>query len=160
MLKMNASDFSFLGISGEKLVALLALVLVIWRIARGFKNGLIAEGSRLFALAGTYYLLGRVGAMLLEKVPTLFLSGKYVQLLVYLVAYYLVYQLLAGVLKRIGAGLRKIPFLGWVDGALGAVLGCLSAAFLLYLVEKVTGLPVKQCVEGFLAGLPISLPLQ
>ena len=160
MLRMNASDFSILGIAGANLVALLALMLVIWRIARGFKNGLVAEGSGLFALAGTYYLLKWAGELLAEKISSLPVSGKYAQLMVYLVAFYLVYKLLSGIFKRVGANLRRIPFLGWVDGALGAVLGCLSAAFVLYLVEKMTGLDVKRCVEEFLTRLPVSLPLR
>ncbi|MBF1026890.1 MAG: hypothetical protein HXK89_05820, partial [Lachnospiraceae bacterium] len=111
MLRMNASDFSILGIAGANLVALLALMLVIWRIARGFKNGLVAEGSGLFALAGTYYLLKWAGELLAEKISSLPVSGKYAQLLVYLVAFYLVYKLLSGIFKRVGANLRRIPFL-------------------------------------------------
>ena len=113
--------------------------LFLWRISYGTNNGLFAEAAGLIAVIASYfavyYLMSITGSVLGSK------FGEVIPKIGYLVVAFVVYSLmtaLANALRKV----KEIPILGGLDRVLGAVLGGIEAALIIYIVEYVTGFKI------------------
>lgn len=113
--------------------------LFLWRISYGTNNGLFAEAAGLIAVIASYfavyYLMSITGSVLGSK------FGEVLPKIGYLVVAFAVYSLmtaLANALRKV----KEIPILGGLDRVLGAVLGGIEAALIIYIVEYVTGFKI------------------
>ena len=115
--------------------------LFLWRISYGMNNGLFAEAAGLIAVIASYfavyYLMSITGSVLNMK------FGEVVSKIGYLVVAFLVYGLmtaLANALRKV----KEIPILGGLDRLLGAVLGAIEAALIIYIIEFITGFKISE----------------
>ncbi|WP_022764708.1 CvpA family protein [Butyrivibrio sp. XPD2006] len=115
--------------------------LFLWRISYGTNNGLFAEAAGLIAVIASYfavyYLMSITGSVLGNR------FGEVIPKIGYLVVAFAVYSLmtaLANALRKV----KEIPILGGLDRLLGAVLGGIEAALIIYIVEYVTGFKILQ----------------
>ena len=115
--------------------------LFLWRISYGMNNGLFAEAAGLIAVIASYfavyYLMSITGSVLGSK------FGEVIPKIGYLVVAFVVYSLmtaLANALRKV----KEIPILGGLDRLLGAVLGGIEAALIIYIVEFVTGFKISE----------------
>lgn len=113
--------------------------LFLWRISYGTNNGLFAEAAGLIAVIASYfavyYLMSITGSVLGSK------FGEVIPKIGYLIVAFAVYSLMtamANALRKI----KEIPILGGLDRVLGAVLGGIEAALIIYIVEYVTGFKI------------------
>lgn len=113
--------------------------LFLWRISYGTNNGLFAEAAGLIAVIASYfavyYLMSITGSVLGSK------FGEVIPKIGYLIVAFAVYSLmtaLANALRKV----KEIPILGGLDRVLGAVLGGIEAALIIYIVEYVTGFKI------------------
>ncbi|MBQ7658127.1 MAG: CvpA family protein [Butyrivibrio sp.] len=113
--------------------------LFLWRISYGMNNGLFAEAAGLIAVIASYfavyYLMSITGSVLNSK------FGEIAPKIGYLVVAVLVYGLmtaLANALRKV----KEIPILGGLDRLLGAVMGGIEAALIIYIIEFVTGFKI------------------
>ena len=113
--------------------------LFLWRISYGTNNGLFAEAAGLIAAIASYfavyYLMSITGSVLGSK------FGEVIPKIGYLIVAFAVYSLmtaLANALRKV----KEIPILGGLDRVLGAVLGGIEAALIIYIVEYVTGFKI------------------
>lgn len=120
----------------QLVITIVVVCLFLWRISYGASNGLFAEAAGLIAVmasfAAVYYVMNIAGDVLTSN------FGHIVPKIGYLVVAFLIYS----VTTVLGKELRKIkeiPILGGVDRLLGAVLGAIEAAAIIYTVEYITG---------------------
>ena len=120
-------------------ITVVVVCLFLWRISYGTNNGLFAEAAGLIAVIASYiavyYLMSITGSVLSNK------FGEVIPKIGYLVAAFLVYSLmtaLAGALRKV----KEIPILGGLDRLLGAVMGGIEAALIIYIIEFVTGFKI------------------
>jgi membrane protein required for colicin V production len=126
-----------MGIEISQLVITIVVVcLFLWRISYGAGNGLFAEAAGLIAVmasfAAVYYIMNIAGSVLNKN------FGEIIPKIGYLLVAFLIYR----VMTVLGAELRKvkeIPILGGFDRLLGAILGAIEAAAIIYTIEFVTG---------------------
>ena len=117
-------------------IGVVVVCLFLWRISYGMNNGLFAEAAGLIAVIASYfavyYIMSIAGSVIGNK------FGEVIPKIGYLIVAFLVYSLMTA----LGNALRKvkeIPILGGLDRLLGAVLGAIEAAIIIYIIEFVTG---------------------
>ena len=120
-------------------IGVVVVCLFLWRISYGMNNGLFAEAAGLIAVIASYfavyYVMSIAGSVIGNK------YGEIIPKIGYLLVAFLVYSLMTA----LGKALRKvkeIPILGGLDRLLGAVLGAIEAAIIIYIVEFVTGFKI------------------
>ncbi len=119
-------------------IALIIIALIfIWRIAAGFRKGMIREIISLIAMAVAgvciVLILGAIGNYLNQEI------GKMIQLIVVLFVICLVYRLVNILFTSLEL-VSKLPIIKGVDRLLGAAVGCAEAALivgiLVYLLKN------------------------
>ncbi len=119
-------------------IALIIIALIfIWRIAAGFRKGMIQEIISLIAMAVAgvciVLILGAIGNYLNQEI------GKMIQLIMVLFVICLVYRLVNILFTSLEL-VSKLPVIKGVDKLLGAVVGCAEAALivgiLVYLLKN------------------------
>ncbi len=118
-------------------ITIVVLVLFLWRISAGSKNGLFGEAASLVAViaafAAVFFVMNIAGNVLNRNL------GNVLPKIGYLVVAFVVYR----VMSSLGTALKKIkdiPILGGLDKLAGAVFGAAEAAIIIYIVEYVTGI--------------------
>ncbi len=109
-------------------IALIIIALIfIWRIAAGFRKGMVQEIISLIAMvvAGVciVLILGAIGNYLNREI------GQMIQLIVVLFVICLVYRLVNVLFTSLQL-VSKLPIIKGVDKLLGAVIGCAEAALI------------------------------
>lgn len=119
-------------------IALIIIALIfIWRVATGFRKGMVQEIVSLIAMAVAgvciFLILGAVGNYLNHEI------GKMVQIIVVLFVVCLVYRLVHILFTSLKL-ISKLPVIKGVDKLLGALIGCAEAALivgvLVYLLKN------------------------
>lgn len=108
--------------------ALVVVVFIfIWRMAAGFKRGMIQELVSLIAMACAGFcmmlILGAVGSYLEREI------GHLIQFISVLLVVCIVYRLVNILFTSLKL-ISKLPIIRWVDKLLGAVVGAAEAAIL------------------------------
>lgn len=126
-------------------ITIVVIVLFLWRISDGSRNGLFGEATGLVAViaafAAVYFIMNIAGNVLNKN------FGNVASKVGYLIVAFIVYK----VMSTIGNALKKIkeiPILGGLDRLMGAVFGAAEAAIIIYIVEFVTGI---KCFEPVIA---------
>lgn len=119
-------------------IALIVIALIfIWRIAAGFRKGMVQEIVSLIAMAVAgvciFLIMGAIGNYLNHEI------GKTIQIVVVLVGVCFVYRLIHILFVSLEL-ISKLPIIKGVDKLLGAVAGCAEAALivgiLVYLLKN------------------------
>lgn len=118
--------------------ALIVIALVfIWRIAAGFKKGMVQELISLIAMAVAgicvFLILGAVGSYLEKEI------GQVIQIAVVLFAVCLVYRLVSILFVSLKL-ISKLPIVKGLDKIMGAAVGFVEAGILVgVLVHLIKG---------------------
>lgn len=118
--------------------ALIVIALVfIWRIAAGFKKGMVQELISLIAMAAAgicvFLILGAVGSYLEKEI------GQVIQIVVVLFAVCLVYRLVSILFVSLKL-ISKLPIVKGLDKIMGAAVGFVEAGILVgVLVHLIKG---------------------
>ena len=112
--------------------ALIIIVLIfIWRVAIGFRKGMVQEVISLIAMAVAgvcvVLILGAVGSYLNQEI------GKVIQMVLVLFAVCLVYRLVHVLFTSLEL-VSKLPIIKGLDKLLGAVVGCAEAVLIVGLL--------------------------
>jgi len=119
-------------------IALIIIALIfIWRIAAGFRKGMVQEIISLIAMAVAgvciVLILGAIGNYLNQEI------GKMIQLIVVLFVICLVYRLVNILFTSLEL-VSRLPVIKGLDKLLGAAVGCAEAALivgiLVYLLKN------------------------
>ena len=119
-------------------IALIVIALIfIWRIAAGFRKGMVQEIVSLIAMivAGVciFLIMGAIGNYLNREI------GKMIQIVIVLLGVCFVYRLIHMLFVSLEL-ISKLPIIKGVDKLLGAVVGCVEAALivgiLVYLLKN------------------------
>lgn len=119
-------------------IALIVIALIfIWRIAAGFRKGMVQEIVSLIAMivAGVciFLIMGAIGNYLNREI------GKMIQIVIVLLGVCFVYRLIHTLFVSLEL-ISKLPIIKGVDKLLGAVVGCVEAALivgiLVYLLKN------------------------
>ncbi len=119
-------------------IALIIIALIfIWRVATGFRKGMVQEIVSLIAMAVAgvciFLILGAVGNYLNHEI------GKMVQIIVVLFVVCLVYRLVHILFTSLKL-ISKLPVIKGVDKLLWGLIGCAEAALivgvLVYLLKN------------------------
>lgn len=107
-------------------VALVVIVLIfIWRVASGFKKGMVQEILSLIAMAAAgfcmFLILGAVGSYLDKEI------GQLIQFVSVLIVVCLAYRLVNILFTSLQL-ISKLPIIKGLDKVLGAVVGAAEAA--------------------------------
>ncbi len=124
-------------------ITIVVVCLFLWRMSYGTNNGLFAEAAGLIAVlaafAAVYYIMNIAGSLLTQN------FGNVIPKIGYLVVAFVIYK----VMSAIGEALKKIrdvPIFGGVDRLLGAIIGFVEAALIIYLIEFVTDIEIVKPV--------------
>ena len=112
--------------------ALIIIVLIfIWRVAIGFRKGMVQEVISLIAMAVAgvcvVLILGAIGSYLNQEI------GKVIQMVLVLFAVCLVYRLVHVLFTSLEL-VSKLPIIKVLDKLLGAVVGCAEAVLIVGLL--------------------------
>ena len=112
--------------------ALIIIVLIfIWRVAIGFRKGMVQEVISLIAIAVAgvcvVLILGAIGSYLNQEI------GKVIQMVLVLFAVCLVYRLVHVLFTSLEL-VSKLPIIKGLDKLLGAVVGCAEAVLIVGLL--------------------------
>ena len=112
--------------------ALIIIVLIfIWRVAIGFRKGMVQEVISLIAMAVAggcvVLILGAIGSYLNQEI------GKVIQMVLVLFAVCLVYRLVHVLFTSLEL-VSKLPIIKGLDKLLGAVVGCAEAVLIVGLL--------------------------
>lgn len=103
----------------------------IWRVAAGFRKGMVQEIISLIAMAVAgvcvILILGAIGSYLDQEI------GKTVQAVLVLFAVCLVYRLVHVLFTSLEL-VSKLPIIKGLDKLLGAVIGCAEAVLIVGLL--------------------------
>lgn len=119
-------------------IALIIIALIfIWRIAAGFRKGMVQEIVSLIAMAAAgaciFLIMGAIGNYLNHEI------GKMIQIVAVLLVVCFVYRLIHTLFVSLEL-ISKLPVIKGVDKLLGAVVGCVEAALivgiLVYLLKN------------------------
>ncbi len=144
---------------GNFVIALAALILVLWRISYGFSRGLAAEAAGLVAVlaaaAGVWFAMGAF-----SKFKQLQLGDLPRQVIMILIAA-VIYKVMMGIAKA-STGVNKVAIIGGVNRLLGGILGLAEGAVMLWLIRFITAIPIldiwKQALDTLLYQAGVSLP--
>ena len=112
--------------------ALIIIVLIfIWRVAIGFRKGMVQEVISLIAMAVAgvcvVLILGAIGSYLNQEI------GKVIQMVLVLFAVCRFYRLLHVLFTSLEL-VSKLPIIKGLDKLLGAVVGCAEAVLIVGLL--------------------------
>ena len=112
--------------------ALIIIVLIfIWRVAIGFRKGMVQEVISLIAMAVAgvcvVLILGAIGSYLNQEI------GKVIQMVLVLFAVCLVYRLVHVLFTSLEL-VSKLPIIKGLEGRVGAVVGCAEAVLIVGLL--------------------------
>lgn len=119
-------------------IALIIIAFIfIWRVATGFRKGMVQELVSLIAMAVAgvciFLIMGAVGNYLNHEI------GKMVQVIVVLFVVCLAYRLVHILFTSLEL-ISKLPIIKGLDKLLGALIGCLEAvlivAIFVYLLKN------------------------
>ena len=130
------------GITTEEfVVAVSAIMLLLWRTSYGYRKGLIAEALGLIsvvaAFAVAYYAIrafNNLKTFQLGEVP-----GKIIGLVIAFIVYR-VFHAIADAFRHVS----EVPFIGTIDSILGSIVGFAEACILIYVFTYITGIDVKE----------------
>lgn len=113
-------------------IALIIIALIfIWRIAVGFRKGMMQEIVSLIAMAAAgvciFLIMGAIGNYLDHEI------GKMIQIVVVLLGVCFVYRLIHTLFVSLEL-ISKLPIIKGVDKLLGAVVGFVEAALIVGLL--------------------------
>ena len=138
----------------QVVLTIVVVCLFLWRISYGRNNGLFAEAAGLIAVfaafASVYYIINITGSVLNQN------YGVIIPKIGYLFVAFVVYK----IMTAIGDAFKKmsnVPIFGVMDRLLGAVLGAVEAAAIIYLIEYVTDLEIITSVMAVLMQLYSSI---
>ena len=138
----------------QVVLTIVVVCLFLWRISYGRNNGLFAEAAGLIAVfaafASVYYIINITGSVLNQN------YGVIIPKIGYLFVAFVVYK----IMTAIGDAFKKmsnVPIFGAMDRLLGAVLGAVEAAAIIYLIEYVTDLEIITSVMAVLIQLCSSI---
>lgn len=118
-------------------IPIVVIVLFLWRMSDGARNGLFGEAAGLVAVVAAfvavYFIANIAGNMLNNNFGTVAVKVGY---LIVAVVVYRIMSAVGNALKKI----KDIPVLGGLDMLAGAVFGALEAGVIIYIVEFVTGI--------------------
>ena len=118
-------------------IPIVVIVLFLWRMSDGARNGLFGEAAGLIAVIAAFvavYFIANIAGNVLNRN-----FGAIAVKIGYLIVAVVVYRVMAALynaLKKI----KDIPVLGALDRVMGAVFGAAEAAIIIYIVEFVTGI--------------------
>lgn len=105
------------------LAVVVIMIIVIWRLAAGFKKGFVKELLSLFALGiagvSAYLLLGVVGSYQSREI------GRLIQIVIFWLMIGVVYKLVSLLFSSLKL-ISKLPVIRGADKLLGALLGVLE----------------------------------
>ena len=109
-------------------IALIVIALIfIWRMAVGFKRGIVKEFISLVAMAVAgvcvMLILSAVGSYMDKEI------GNVIQMVVVLAVVCIVYRIVSVLLTSLKL-IAKLPVIKWLDKILGLVLGFVEAAII------------------------------
>jgi len=123
----------------QVVLTIVVVCLFLWRISYGKNNGLFAEATGLIAVfaafASVYYIINITGSVLDQN------YGVIIPKVGYLLVAFVVYKIMTAIGDAFKK-MRDVPIFGALDRFLGAVLGAVEAAAIIYLIEYVTDLEI------------------
>ncbi len=134
----------------QVMISLAVLIVLLWRISYGYKNGFVAE---LIGIAGA-----AVGfALLLVFADTIdnFLSDGSLHLvntIIKVTVMVIVYKAIEGIAKGL-KGVKKVPILGQVDKLLGACFGAVEVYIWVKLLDYITKYDFEGAVRYTIASI-------
>lgn len=110
------------------------IIIFIWRIAAGFKKGMVREIISLIAMAAAgvcvFLIIGAVGSYLDQEI------GRLIQIMAVLIAVCLAYRLVNLLFVSLKL-ISKLPVVKGLDKMLGAVVGFVEAGILVGLFVQI-----------------------
>ncbi len=120
----------------QVLITLAALIVLMWRISYGLRNGFIAELLEIAALAVGFVIINLSAGAL----NSIFHEGKLNILgsIVRIAIVVAIYRVIQGITKGI-QGARGIPIVGKANKLLGALFGVVEVYIWIYLLNYIIG---------------------
>lgn len=143
------------GFPKGTVLVLAALVLIFWRMAAGYRDGIVLVLGRFISLVITTVFLYVFSGWAAAR--DLWHPGRPIAAVLYLLLAYISYQAVCRAVTFLGKILREIPIIGWVDGVFGAFFGCAWAVLTAVLVSWLLGFDLAGMTEAVLARLDILL---
>ncbi len=123
----------------EVVITTVVVILFLWRISYGAKNGLFAEAaglvSVLAAFVSIYYIMKIAGDVLSSN------FGTVIPKIGYLVVAFLIYRLMTAIGDAFSK-VKEVPVLSGINRLFGAAFGAAEAFLIIFLVQFVTKIKV------------------
>ncbi len=120
----------------QVLITLAAIIVLLWRISYGFKNGFVAELLEIAALAIGFVIINLSAGAL----NSVFHEGKLNVLgsIIKIAIVVAIYRVIQGITKGV-QGSRGIPIVGTANKLLGALFGVAEVYIWIYLLNYIIG---------------------
>ena len=134
----------------QVLVTIAILIMLLWRISYGYRNGIVAELLEIAGLAVAFVVL----MLTADVFDRLFSGGSLhiVQMIIRIVIVVAIYRVIQG-LTRGAKGVRKIPIVGTTNRLLGVVFGFVETYIWVYLLDFILGYDFGGAVTYTVTGI-------
>ncbi len=134
----------------QVLVSLAALIILLWRMSYGYKNGFVSELFTIAALA-----LGFVAVLMSAEALNKLLNGgnlHIVSTVIKIAIIVAVYRVIQGISKGM-KGIKNIPIVGSANKILGAAFGFVETYVWLYVLNYIIGYDFAGAIKYTIAGI-------
>ena len=134
----------------QVLVTIAVVIMLLWRISYGYKNGLVSELLEIAALAVGFAVL----TMSADTVNKFLAHEKLhiIAIVIRLAVVVAIYRVIQGISKG-SKGVRKIPLVGKTDGLLGAAFGFVEVYIWIRLLKFVIGYDIEAAITYTINGI-------
>ena len=137
---MNVLEFVAMP---QVLITIAALIVLLWRISDGYKNGLICEILGIAGIAiGVVILI--LSADAISKIIS-HTNLPIIKTVVQIAVVILVYKIIKGISRAV-RGSREIPILSTVNRLLGAAFGVVEAGFWGLIIQRIVGYRIDSAI--------------
>ncbi len=134
----------------QVLVSLAVLIILLWRISDGYKNGLVSELLTIAALA-----VGFVAILVSADVLNKFLNGgklPVIATVIRIAIIVVIYKAIKGI--AVGAkGIKSIPIVGSANKLLGGAFGIVETYIWIYVLNYIIGYDFASAIKFAIAGI-------
>ena len=134
----------------QVLVTVAVLIMLLWRISYGYRNGLVAELLEIAALAVAFAVL----MITADTFNQIFSHGNLhiVKMIIRIAIVVAIYRVIQG-LSRGSKGVGKIPIVGSANRLLGAGFGLVETYIWVYTLNFIIGYDFEGAVKYTISGI-------
>ncbi|MBE5843504.1 MAG: CvpA family protein [Butyrivibrio sp.] len=134
----------------QVLVSLAVLIILLWRISDGYRNGLITELLTIAALA-----VGFVAILVSTDTLNKFLKGDNLSIVataLKIAIIIVIYRAINGIAAG-AKGIKNIPIVGGANKLLGGVFGIIETYIWVYVLNYIIGYDFASAIKFTIAGV-------